>query len=149
MDLIKQITDNWWHIPILMALVLLYGLLLNRVLFRPVSRVLGQRRQAVKDAENLAVRSKDELNQRFSKYEESILEARRKGSHVKEAARREAYGYRTSVLEEVRAEATAKARVLEAELASDVAAARTELAAGTTSLALEMARKILGRQVQA
>ena len=149
MDLIKQITDNWWHIPVLMALVLLYGLLLNLVLFRPVGRILAKRRQAVKDAENLAFSSKDELQQRFARYEESILEARRKGSQIKEAARREAYGHRSAVLEEVRVEASVKAKALGAELVSDVTKARSELAAGTTALAVEMARKILGRQVQA
>lgn len=149
MDLIKQITDNWWHIPILMALVLVYGFLLNLVLFRPVSRIIAKRREAVKEADNLAMRSKDELQQRFAKYEETILDARRKGSQVKEAARREAYGYRASVLEEVRSEASVKAHALEAELSSDVARARTELAEGTRALALEMAAKVLGRQVQA
>ncbi|MCI4398865.1 MAG: ATP synthase F0 subunit B [Acidobacteria bacterium] len=149
MDLIKQITDNWWHIPILMALVLVYGFLLNLVLFRPVSRIISKRREAVKEADNLAMRSKDELQQRFAKYEETLLDARRKGSQVKEAARREAYGYRAAVLEEVRAEASAKAHALEAELSADVARARRELAEGTRALALEMAAKVLGRQVQA
>jgi F-type H+-transporting ATPase subunit b len=148
-DLIKQITDNWWHIPILMALVLVYGFLLNLVLFRPVSRIISKRREAVKEADNLAMRSKDELQQRFAKYEETLLDARRKGSQVKEAARREAYGYRAAVLEEVRAEASAKAHALEAELSADVARARRELAEGTRALALEMAAKVLGRQVQA
>lgn len=149
MDLIKQITDNWWHIPILMVMVLVYGALLNLVLFKPVNRVLAKRRDAVKEAANLALRSKDELQQRFAKYEESLLDARRKGSQVKEAARREAYGYRSSVLEEVRSEAAAKAKALEGELSADVTRARSELADGTKALALEMAAKILGRQVRA
>jgi F-type H+-transporting ATPase subunit b len=132
-----------------MALVLVYGFLLNLVLFRPVSRIISKRREAVKEADNLAMRSKDELQQRFAKYEETLLDARRKGSQVKEAARREAYGYRAAVLEEVRAEASAKAHALEAELSADVARARRELAEGTRALALEMAAKVLGRQVQA
>ncbi len=103
MELTRQIVENWWHIPVLMGLILVYGFLLNRLLFRPVSRVLDERRQAVREASGLSARSKDELQSRFAQYEQAILEARRKASGVKEAARHEAYAYRTALLDQVRA----------------------------------------------
>lgn len=149
MDLIGQIVQNWWHIPILMGMVLVYGFLLNLVLFRPVAGVLEARRKAVKEAGGLSERSRDELERKFAEYERVVLDARRKANQVKEAAREEAYAYRSSLLDQVREEVAAEARSGREELARGREAARAELASRTRALAAGMASKVLGREVTA
>lgn len=149
MDLIGQVVQNWWHIPVLMVLVLVYGFLLNRVLFRPVSQVLESRKRAVQEASGLSAHSRDELQRRFAEYERVVLEARRRATQVKEAARSEAYRYRTGLLDAVRTEVAAEVKRQQAALDLGREAARADLAARTRALASAMASKILGREVSA
>lgn len=149
MDLIGQVTQNWWHIPVLMVLVLVYGLLLNRVLFRPVTQILESRKKAVQEAAGLSAHSRDELQRRFAEYERVLLEARRRASHLKEAARDEAYRYRTGLLDGVRGEVSEELKRKQVELTRAQDAARAELGERTRSLAAAMASKVLGREVSA
>lgn len=149
MDLIGQIVQNWWHIPIIMAMVLVYGILLNRVLFKPVGGVLDARKKAVKEAGGLSALSRDELDRKFAEYEREVLEARRRANQVKETARAEAYAYRTGLLDQVRDEVVSETRARREELDRGREAARSELASRTAALAAQMASKVLGREVRA
>jgi len=148
-DLIGQVVQNWWHIPVLMVLVLVYGFLLNRVLFRPVTKVLESRKNAVQEASGLSAHSRDELQRRFAEYERVVLDARRRATQVKEAAREEAYRYRAGLLDAVRGEVSAEVKARQADLARGRDAARAELRERTHALAGAMASKVLGREVSA
>jgi F-type H+-transporting ATPase subunit b len=145
--LLEEIMKNAWHIPILMAMILVYGFLLNRVLFKPVLAVLDERKKRVREADDLSQQSKETLKSRFQEYELAILEAHRRATQVKEAARAEAYEYRNKVLSEVKAEMEGELRSAESELHASTETVRRELAATVPDLARRMAEKVLGREV--
>lgn len=145
--MLEEIVKNAWHIPILMAMILVYGFLLNRVLFRPVMAVLDERKKRIRDADSLSEESKETLKRRFQEYELAILEAHRRATQVKEAARSEAYEYRSKVLAEVKGEMDGELRAAEADLKSGTEKVRRELAATVPELARMMAEKVLGREV--
>lgn len=145
--MLEEIAKNAWHIPILMALILVYGFLLNRVLFRPVQRVLDERRGRIREAGTLSEQSRASLKQRFEEYEQAVLEAHRRGTHIKEAARGQAYDYRSKVLAEVKAEMDGEIRKTESELRASMAVIKRELDETTPDLVKLMATKILGREV--
>ena len=145
--MLEEIAKNAWHIPILMALILVYGFLLNRVLFRPVQRVLDERRGRIREAGTLSEQSRDALKQRFEEYEQAVLEAHRRGTHIKEAARGQAYEYRSKVLGDVKAEMNGEIKKTEALLQSSMTGIKRELEAATPDLVRLMAAKILGREV--
>ena len=145
--MLEEIAKNAWHIPILMALILVYGFLLNRVLFRPVQRVLDERRGRIREAGTLSEQSRVSLKQRFEEYEQAVLEAHRRGTHIKEAARGQAYDYRSKVLAEVKAEMDGEIRKTESELRASMAVIKRELDETTPDLVKLMATKILGREV--
>ncbi len=145
--MLEEIAKNAWHIPILMALILVYGFLLNLVLFRPVQRVLDERRGRIREAGTLSEQSRASLKQRFEEYEQAVLEAHRRGTHIKEAARGQAYDYRSKVLAEVKAEMDGEIKKTEAELSASMAVIKRELDATTPDLVKLMATKILGREV--
>jgi F-type H+-transporting ATPase subunit b len=144
---LEEIAKNAWHIPILMALILVYGFLLNRVLFRPVQRVLDERRGRIREAGTLSEQSRASLKQRFEEYEQAVLEAHRRGTHIKEAARGQAYDYRSKVLAEVKAEMDGEIKKTEAELGASMTVIKRELDETTPDLVKLMATKILGREV--
>lgn len=145
--MLEEIAKNAWHIPILMALILVYGFLLNRVLFRPVQSVLDERKGRIREAGTLSEQSRASLKQRFEEYEQAVLEAHRRGTHVKEAARGQAYEYRSNILAEMKAEMDGEIKKTEAELRASMAVIKRELDETTPDLVKLMATKILGREV--
>jgi F-type H+-transporting ATPase subunit b len=146
MDLMAELTRNAWHIPIIMGMVLLYALLLNFALFRPVQRLLERREERGREAAALAESSRGDLERRFAEYESAVLDARRRGTRVKEAARGEVAARRDAMLEQVRTELRQEAAKAEAELAQDVGRARADIEAAAPDLARVAARKVLGRE---
>lgn len=145
--MLEEIAKNAWHIPILMAMILVYGFLLNRVLFRPVQRVLGERQGRIREAGTLSEQSRAALKQRFEEYEQGVLEAHRRGTHIKEAARNQANQYRSKVLGEVKAEMDGEIKKTEAVLQESMTGIKRELDAATPDLVRLMTAKILGREV--
>lgn len=145
--MLQEIAHNAWHIPILMAMILVYGFLLNRALFKPIQQTLEERKRRVKEAGDLSAHSRDALKSRFQEYELAILEAHRRATHVKEDARNEAYRYRSQVLSEVKADMAKELAAAEAELDRSAEEVRRDLKAAAPGLAGMLASKILGREV--
>ena len=139
--------EIWWHIPVIMAMVFVYAFLLDRALFRPVQRVLRERKDRIQESDRLSQRSRDELKSRFNEYEQAVLEAHRKATHVKEEARNRAYEYRSKILSEVKAEMDVEMAKADGALKSDVASVKKDLEGEMPAFARMMASKVLGREV--
>ena len=146
MDLMAELTKNAWHIPIIIGMVLAYALVLNMVLFRPVQRLLDRRRERGREAAALAESSRGELARRFAEYEAAVLDARRRGTRVKEAARSEVAARREAMLDQVRQELHQEAASAQDALAQDVIRARKELDEVAPEFSRIAARRILGRE---
>ena len=145
--MMEELIKNAWHIPILIGMVLAYAFLLNLALFRPVQRLLERRRERGREAAALAESSRGDLERRFAEYEGAVLDARRRGARVKEAARAELAARRDAMLEQVRAELRSEADKVEAQLEQDVARARDEIRSAAPEMARVAALKVLGREV--
>jgi F-type H+-transporting ATPase subunit b len=146
---LEELMKSYWHIPIIMGMVLVYGFLLNKVFFQPVQRVLEERKRRVRESGTLSDQSKDVLSRRFAEYEQAVLEAHRKATHLKEQARNEAYEYRSKVLGEVKAEVRTELQRAEAELGENVSAVKRDLEGQIPQFARALASKLLGREVTA
>ncbi|MGA9751901.1 MAG: ATP synthase F0 subunit B [Acidobacteriota bacterium] len=147
--MLEELMKSYWHIPIIMGMVLVYGILLNKVFFQPVQRVLEERKKRVRESGTLSDQSKDVLTKRFTEYEQAVLEAHRKATHLKEQARNEAYEYRSSVLGEVKAEVGKELQRAEGELTENVSAVKRDLEGQIPQFAKALASKLLGREVTA
>jgi F0F1-type ATP synthase membrane subunit b/b' len=146
---LEQIINNWWHIPILMAMMLVYGWLLNKVFFRPIQTVMAERKKRIRESAMLSESSKESLKSRLQEYEQAVLEAHRRGTHIKEEARNKAYEYRSGVLGEVRSEIEGELRKSEDSLRKNVSDVKASLEKEVPSFARSIAKKILGREVGA
>jgi len=149
MDLIQDIVKNWWHMPVIIAMTLVYAFLADRILFRPVQGMLQRRREKSREAASLSEQSREELSRKFAEYETAVLDARRKGTQVKEKARNEALEHRNSLLGEVREELDAEFQKTESALSSEIGSVRSDLEKTVPGLAREAAAKILRREVPA
>lgn len=126
--------------------VLLLTILLDRLLFKPVMRVVEARGRALSSARDLAERSASEARLAAAEFEQRTAAARGELYRQMDEMRRAATNERAEILARTRAEADAEIAVASQQLAADAAAAKRRLEADAEALGGSIAERILGRK---
>ena len=126
--------------------VLLLTVILDRLLFKPILRVIKQREDAIRSARELAERSATEARAAAEEFERKTSAARADIYRQMDEMRRAALAERTEILTRTRAEAEAEIAAAGARLDQDAAEARRRLEADAELLGAAAAERILGRK---
>jgi F-type H+-transporting ATPase subunit b len=126
--------------------VLVLTILLDRLLFRPLQRVMGQRAEASRSARELAERSATEARAATQEFERKTAAARAEIYRQMDDMRKTALAERTETLTQTRAQAEAEIAAASAQLRADSEDARRRLAADAEALGGAAAERILGRR---
>ncbi len=121
--------------------------LLNRVLYRPVRRVLRERAEKLKGMQDEILDFEVKAGQQQKKVDEKMAEASGKAKAALDSARAEAQEAGAEKLSAIKAEAEAGKDEKLLALKADVDSARKSLQEGLDDFATEMASKILGRSL--
>lgn len=139
--------DIDWTLLAQIVNFLLLVFLLNMVLFRPIRGVLRER-QALFAGLQGEISSLTEAEQGVQQgIQNEILAARRSGLTKRDMLKQEGSATEASLLEKAKAEAEAEMARMAEKIKADVAAAREALRPQAQTFALELATKILGREV--
>jgi F-type H+-transporting ATPase subunit b len=130
---------------ILNFLVLVF--LLNMVLFRPIRKILLERRARLSAYEEDITGLADNRLGILGKVDEELVQARREGLGLREGLRQAGSQTESSLLEQVKKEVDAQWTKVEAKIKKDVGKAREALQAQTQDFAMALATKILGRKL--
>ena len=121
--------------------------ILNIILYRPIRRILAERKQRV-DGYLLDIRRLgDQIEEQKSEIADLTNLARKMGFEEKEALKHEAHKEQDRLLAEVNAQMEAKISDVKSQIAGEITAARKTLQTQIETFARELATKILGRQV--
>jgi F-type H+-transporting ATPase subunit b len=126
--------------------VLLLTVVLNRLLFRPVLRVMAERERAISSARELAERAAGEARLATAEFERKTAEARAELYRQMDDMRRTAMEERARILARTRAEADAEIAAASAKLKAEADEARRRLDAEADALGAAVAERILGRK---
>ena len=126
--------------------VLLLTALLNRLLFRPVLRVMEERERAIRSARELADRSANEARLASVEFEKKTADARAELYRQMDEMRRAAMNERAEIMSRTRAEAESEIAAATAKLAAEAEEARRRLGAEADALGAAVAERILGRK---
>lgn len=132
-------------VQIINFLVLVF--LLNMVLFRPIRKVILDRRARQNTFEEDISGLTDNRQNILGEVEEQLTAARREGLGLREQLRQEGSQVESSLLEQVKQEVEAEWTKVEARIKKDVAKARETLRAQAQDFAMALATKILGRKL--
>jgi F-type H+-transporting ATPase subunit b len=143
MDILRQLQGLLWGALPTTVIVLLFFFFLRWAFWRPLERVLAERRAATEGAQKEAGELVAQANDKLRQYEESLRQARAEIYRQQEAARRQALEERARILRETRAEAGERLRQAKLEIAGDVARAKKDLDAESRRLAEEITRTLL------
>ena len=143
MDLIGDITSHYFHIPIVMGAVLVYGVLLHFAFFRPVRKVLDERKRRIDESSALSVKAREEGLEKLELYEAKLGEARKEAARLREKVRAEVSEFQASLIREVRKEIEDKSAARNAEFEMSLAEAEKHMRRLAPDLAAKVAAKVL------
>jgi F-type H+-transporting ATPase subunit b len=129
--------------------ILLLIFILNRTLFKPINQVLEERDRLGAGRIGEARRMLGEYEERLSRYESQLREARGQAYQRLEAERRETTVARQRMISDVKAETSAQIEVAKQEIAKQAAGAKQNLESEARAMAGAISSQILHRHVGA
>ncbi len=141
------IAAHWKYLAVMLGVFALYGVLLNRLLFVPIARILETREAATRGAEKSVEEVKAEESRQVAAFEAALADARRAAAQEREQMKREALGAADALKETARAEAKAQLEMSRQALAAEVEMAERSLRGNAETLAGEMLSRVLRRKV--
>jgi F0F1-type ATP synthase membrane subunit b/b' len=141
-----QLIDFDQTVFIQLGIFLVVSLALRQLLWRPYLRVRAERVTRVDGYRQDAARMDADANERLTKAELKLAEARRQGSGERATARAEAQVREQAVLAEANAAAQKTLAAARARLDATLVTERAKLEVETRQVAATAARRILGRE---
>jgi F-type H+-transporting ATPase subunit b len=120
-------------------------LALNVILYRPLRRVMQQRKETVDGSYRKAKSLEGAIDEKMAHYQEQLQQAKLKGNQEKNELRSQAHAEEGAILSAARATATDYMDSIKVKVASEADRARQALQAETEALAGQIASKVLGR----
>lgn len=130
-----------------LILFLLFVFVLNRILFRPISRVLDTRQTLTEGSANEARAARRRYEAKLAEYEATIRQTRAESYRRLEQDRAAALEGRRKVIEEAKQQAHEQIGNARLEIGQQAALARTALESETRQIAERISRTVLGRTV--
>ncbi len=121
--------------------------LIKRFLFKPVNKIIEERR-ALADAKiQDADRAKEEAEAMKAEYEQNMLEAKAKASEILQTAQKTAAVQSEEILKEAAAQAAALKSKAESDIAQEKRKAVNEIKDEIGGIAVEIAGKVIEREI--
>jgi F0F1-type ATP synthase membrane subunit b/b' len=128
------------------VIVLLIAFVLDRGLFRPIGRVMKEREQAVRSAQDMAQAAAERARDAAAEFERKTRAAQAEIYREMDENRRQANERRTAVLAETRQEVEATVTAAAARLEAQAAEARARLEQDADALGEAIVERVLGRK---
>ena len=128
---------------IVFLLVWIFVLVLSRVFFKPVGRMMEERGSRLRENKEAARKALDALTQDLRKIEESLKEAKAASDKIRESLEVEALKERTRLLSDLHAESRKQLAKAKEEINGDIERIKSELAGAVERLTGEVERKVL------
>jgi F-type H+-transporting ATPase subunit b len=130
-----------------MANVLILVFLMNLFLYRPIRRIVAQRNQFVAEQQQGIDLAEAEVTAAIERFDTSIAEARKKGREQIQGIKASAYEQEKVMMQSAADKAAKQVQVTRMEIQSDIRKARKQLKGQVKTLSVELAQKILGRNI--
>jgi F-type H+-transporting ATPase subunit b len=129
----------------ILALFLLFVFVMNRLLFRPIGRVLDERETLTEGATNEARAAVRRYQAKLADYESTIRQVRAENYKKLEQDRAAALEERRQVIEAAKRETGEKIEHAKSEIEQQAGAARAALESESRQIAETISRTVLGR----
>jgi F-type H+-transporting ATPase subunit b len=129
---------------VVFAVVWILVLVLTRIFFKPMLRILDERADRIAKDKAAAERARKSTADDLKRIEEGLKEARAAAEAARSAAESEALKEKSQLVREVQTEGRAEVEKAKAELAREIAALKKDLDKRTEEIAVDIEKRILG-----
>ena len=136
-----------WSVSIQIVNFIFLIIVLNLLLFRPIRKILQERREKIKGMESAIDRAGKTVEEKNAAFDKAIRDARAKGLKEKETLLKQAEEEERRQIEAINTKALAELEEIRRKVRSDAEKAREALQPQVGSFAKEITQKILGRAV--
>ena len=136
-----------WSVGIQIVNFLFLIFALNLLLFRPIRKILQERREKVKGMESAIDTAGKSVQEKNAAFDKALRDARAKGLKEKEALVKQAEEEERRQIESINSKAQAELEELRRKISTDAERVRQVLQPQIGAFANEITQKILGRAV--
>lgn len=122
-------------------------LVLNVFLYKPIRKVLAERRLVIDGARDKAASVDQEVQEKMARYEARLRDAKAEAAGRRAEALKQAQAEEATVLEKARKEAADSLGAIREKVAKEAAEARALLTRQAEALSGDICEKILGRSL--
>jgi F-type H+-transporting ATPase subunit b len=140
--------DINWTLPVALVSVIVFLVLMNRLLFRPLIHFMDARDRRIRDDLDEAARLRQEAESALSAYESALGAARRDMAEQAAAAQRALEAKQREQVEQGRNEAHTLVAEAQATITRETQEARSRLVDAARELARLVVVKLMGREVR-
>ncbi|MDR1082112.1 MAG: ATP synthase F0 subunit B [Deltaproteobacteria bacterium] len=140
--------DLDWTLVVQLVTFLVLMFILNRILFRPILNILRERERLFEDLKGKSAQFKEQLELGEAEEKSERAGAVKDGEKAQTARKIEGQAEERGILEKAQAESSRKLEDAARDLAAQVADAKKGLEAEARILGLDIAQKLLGREIR-
>jgi F-type H+-transporting ATPase subunit b len=140
--------DIDWTLPVALVSVIIFLILMNKILFRPLLQFMDARDQGIRDDLEAAASLRQQAESALTTYESALAAARREMTEQAAAVQRNMEAKQREQIEQARTEANTLVAGARATIVRETQAARTRLADEARALARLVVAKLIGREAR-
>jgi F-type H+-transporting ATPase subunit b len=145
---VENMLEVNWTLPVVLVSVIVYLVLMNRILFKPLLRFMDARDKGIRDNLDEATRLRQEAESALAGYETAIDAARRDMTEQAAAVQRAMEAKQREQVEQARHQAHTLVEEAQATIARETQEVRSRLADTARELAQLVVVKLMGREVR-
>lgn len=126
---------------------LIFLFILNYLIFKPIVRVINERRQRIEGTIGKAQLMEAEIQKKLEEYEGRIQEAKGQAANEKERLRRQGESVSKEIVEKARTELARDIPIIRRQIVSEADRVRRELEKMAQDMARDIACRVLGREI--
>jgi F-type H+-transporting ATPase subunit b len=143
---VTVIPDYTLFVQMVTFLALIF--ILNILLYKPILAIIDRRKKQLEELENEIKLFNDSVDKRVAEYDEKLKLAKSNASEIKKEIVKEGADRAKSIVDAVRNEIPLMAQEFQKKMDKEIMAARQILEGQSKRLSMEIATKVLGRNVQ-
>lgn len=141
------ISVNLWQIIISLLNLLILFLILKKLLFKPVKKILAERQAQVDSIYDEANQANEEAQANKQAYADKLSHSKEEATNILRAARETAEQSSYEIIQEANNKADAVVRKANAEIANERKKAINEIKNEISEISIDIAEQVVGREI--
>ena len=147
-EYLELISLNIWHIIATIANLLLLALIIKKLLFKPVKKVIAERKGQVEEIYRTAEEASAQAEQDRRLYSEKLAGAQNEADSIVKAATQRADRLGDEIIADAKAQAAAVKKKAEAEIEQEKKKAMNELKNEVAEISVQIAQSVVEREIK-